>query len=72
VDEAAKQLIDVVKLVLPWPLVRQLYALLVEIMLGNAKVLAKRLIKDERGYFGLSFDKRSAEGGDLISHDEIA
>src|SRR5271163_4020382 len=54
VDEAAKRLIDVVKLVPSWPPVGQLYALLFGIMPGGAKMLAKRLVKDERGYFGLS------------------
>jgi len=54
VDEAAKRLIDVVKLAPSWPPVGQLYVLLFGIMPGGAKMLAKRLVKDERGYFGFS------------------
>jgi hypothetical protein len=54
VDEAAKRLIDVVKLVPSWPPVGQLYTLLFGIMPGGAKMLAKRLVKDERGYVSLS------------------
>jgi hypothetical protein len=66
VDEAAKRLIDVVKLVPSWPPVGQLYTLLFGIMPGGAKMLTKRLVKDERGHFGPS-SMSEAQKAEILS-----